>query len=68
MAFEVADVLEILGVLDGAGVEVVITGGWGVDALLGEQSRPHADMRALYERLGLSRSVRRHYDVSSVVG
>ena len=26
------------------GIEVFVDGGWGVDALLGEQTRPHADL------------------------
>jgi GrpB-like predicted nucleotidyltransferase (UPF0157 family) len=39
-----ADVLEILARLDAAGVEWWIDGGWGVDALLGYQTRPHDDL------------------------
>jgi len=38
------DVLEILDRLDAAGVEWWIDGGWGVDALLGYQTRPHDDL------------------------
>ncbi len=30
--------------LDQNGIEVIIDGGWGVDALLGEQTRLHADL------------------------
>jgi lincosamide nucleotidyltransferase A/C/D/E len=30
--------------LEAAGVSVVVCGGWGVDALLGSQSRPHDDL------------------------
>lgn len=37
-------VLEILDVLETGGVRVWLDGGWGVDALLGEQTRPHADL------------------------
>jgi len=37
-------VLELLGRLRGAGVEAWIDGGWGVDALAGEQTRPHDDL------------------------
>lgn len=37
-------VLEILTVLDDASVRVWLDGGWGVDALLGEQTRDHADL------------------------
>ena len=39
-----ADVLAALDRLDAAGVEWWIDGGWGVDALLGEQTRPHNDL------------------------
>ncbi|MFD3519516.1 nucleotidyltransferase domain-containing protein [Streptomyces sp. NPDC058653] len=38
------DVLAVLDLLDRAGVEVWLDGGWGVDALLGEQTRPHEDL------------------------
>lgn len=38
------DVVEVVGLLEGRGVEVVLDGGWGVDALLGRQTRPHADL------------------------
>lgn len=37
-------VLELLDVLKSAGIEVWLDGGWGVDALLGYQSRPHDDL------------------------
>jgi lincosamide nucleotidyltransferase A/C/D/E len=39
-----ADVLAVLETLDGAGIESWLDGGWGVDALLGEQTRPHEDV------------------------
>ncbi len=38
------DVDEILGTLERAGVKVWLDGGWGVDALLGEQTREHDDL------------------------
>lgn len=37
-------VLEFLDLLAGAGIEVWIDGGWGVDALVGRETRPHADL------------------------
>ncbi|MGI5507140.1 nucleotidyltransferase domain-containing protein [Lentzea sp. CA-135723] len=40
------DVLEILNALDG--FDVHVGGGWGVDALLGRQTRPHADLDLLH--------------------
>lgn len=41
---EAADVIEILDVLDGAGVAAWLDGGWAVDAALGEQTRDHQDL------------------------
>ena len=38
------DVVAILGVLDDGGIEAWVDGGWAVDALMGEQTRPHADL------------------------
>ncbi|HEV8651819.1 MAG TPA: hypothetical protein VG276_21080, partial [Actinomycetes bacterium] len=38
------DVLEIVGRLERAGVAVWLDDGWGVDALLGAQHRPHRDV------------------------
>jgi len=38
------DVLEIVGLLQERGVRLWIDGGWGVDALLGEQTRDHTDL------------------------
>ncbi|MFG2819722.1 nucleotidyltransferase domain-containing protein [Kitasatospora sp. NPDC048365] len=44
------EVLEILDVLREAGAEVWIGGGWGIDALLGEQTRPHADLDLMHRQ------------------
>lgn len=44
MAMSADDVLEVLDALEREGVEVWFDGGWGVDALLGEQTRPHDDL------------------------
>jgi len=38
------DVLGILNALEGAALSVWLDGGWGVDALLGEQTRLHDDL------------------------
>ncbi|SER17730.1 lincosamide nucleotidyltransferase A/C/D/E [Lentzea xinjiangensis] len=40
------DVLEILAALDGT--DVWIGGGWGVDALVGRQTRPHDDLDLMH--------------------
>jgi lincosamide nucleotidyltransferase A/C/D/E len=39
-----SDVIEILRLLDQNRIDVWIDGGWGVDALLGEQTRIHRDL------------------------
>jgi lincosamide nucleotidyltransferase A/C/D/E len=38
------DVLQVLDVLEDAGVQAWIDGGWGVDALLGRRTREHRDL------------------------
>ncbi len=38
------DVVEIVQLFEQNQIGVCIDGGWGVDALLGEQTRPHADL------------------------
>ena len=59
-------VLDIVRQLNDQGIEVILDGGWAVDALLGYQSRPHEDMdvavfhkdvpaiRGLLENIGYS--------------
>ena len=39
-----SDLLELLGMLDSALIDTWLDGGWGVDALLREQTRPHRDV------------------------
>jgi lincosamide nucleotidyltransferase A/C/D/E len=41
---DATDVLELLDCLDRAGVRVWLDGGWGVDALLRQQTRDHDDL------------------------
>jgi lincosamide nucleotidyltransferase A/C/D/E len=41
---EAADVLEIVDLLTSTGVRFWIDGGWGIDALVGLQTRPHLDL------------------------
>ncbi|AFY92710.1 nucleotidyltransferase domain-containing protein [Chamaesiphon minutus] len=38
------DVSEIVQLFERHGIEFYVDGGWGVDALLGKQTRPHADL------------------------
>lgn len=43
-------VVRVLELFDSAGIEVVIDGGWGIDALVGEQTREHKDLDLVIER------------------
>jgi lincosamide nucleotidyltransferase A/C/D/E len=43
------DVVELLDVLAAADVRVWLDGGWGIDALLGEQTREHEDVDVVVE-------------------
>jgi lincosamide nucleotidyltransferase A/C/D/E len=44
MTMTAADIVEILGWLGAASADVWLDGGWGVDALVGEQTREHKDL------------------------
>lgn len=44
------DVLEVLDALEKAGVSMWVDGGWGVDALVGEETRPHTDLDLALDR------------------
>ncbi len=37
-------VLDFLALLDASAIDVCLDGGWGIDALLGEQTREHGDL------------------------
>ncbi len=41
---EETDVVELYQLFRSQGLDVIVDGGWGVDALLGYQSRPHSDL------------------------
>jgi lincosamide nucleotidyltransferase A/C/D/E len=45
-----ADVIQLYTALEKLGVEIWIDGGWGVDALLGEQTRSHKDLDIAIEQ------------------
>ena len=36
--------LAVVGLLEADGIDVWLDGGWGVDALLGQQTREHDDL------------------------
>jgi lincosamide nucleotidyltransferase A/C/D/E len=38
------DVVEVLAALDAGGIDYWVDGGWGIDALLGRQTREHRDL------------------------
>jgi lincosamide nucleotidyltransferase A/C/D/E len=44
MATSAADALAVLDVLDLCGADPRITGGWGIDAIVGQQTREHRDV------------------------
>ena len=54
-----SDVLRILDVFAAAGIRVWIGGGWGVDALVGRQTRQHQDLDLMFDR-ELEREVVKH--------
>jgi lincosamide nucleotidyltransferase A/C/D/E len=58
---QATDVLMLLSDLDELRVHYWLDGGWGVDSLLGEQSRAHGDLDLVVHRGDLDR-VRAHLD------
>ena len=49
------DVLQIADRLDDAGIEWWVHGGWGLDALLGRETRPHDDLDIAVRRADVNR-------------
>jgi lincosamide nucleotidyltransferase A/C/D/E len=54
-AMDAEGVLEVIKALEGASVRVWVDGGWGVDALLGEQTRDHADLDLILDATDVGR-------------
>ncbi len=55
-----AEVIRILDALDRAGVRATVFGGWGIDALVGEQTRRHRDLDLIVsegEQMSLTKDV-----------
>jgi lincosamide nucleotidyltransferase A/C/D/E len=50
MSMSADDVVEVLSRLEQAGVRPWVDGGWGVDALVGEQTRLHGDLDLALDR------------------
>ena len=44
------DAVDLLKAINNLGITVWIGGGWGVDALVGSQTRPHNDMDIYFEK------------------
>jgi lincosamide nucleotidyltransferase A/C/D/E len=44
-----SDVIQVTGRLEEVGLRYWLDGGWGVDALVGEQTRPHDDLDMVVE-------------------
>jgi lincosamide nucleotidyltransferase A/C/D/E len=47
------DVTEFYRQMGALGIEIWLDGGWGVDALLGHQTRPHADLDSVVQEKDL---------------
>lgn len=47
------DVINLYSQLNSLGIKIWIDGGWGVDALLGKQTRPHGDVDIVIEQKGV---------------
>lgn len=52
-----ADVVAVLELLAKAGVDCWIDGGWGVDALVGRQTRPHEDLDLVIGMSDVARAI-----------
>lgn len=53
-----ADVVEVIDALELAGVDVWVYGGWGIDALLREQTRPHDDLDVIIRADNIEAAIR----------
>ncbi|HEX5165211.1 MAG TPA: hypothetical protein VFV93_07445 [Thermomicrobiales bacterium] len=45
-----ADVVKIVSLFEDAGIAFRVDGGWGIDALVGEPTRPHDDLDLVIDR------------------
>src|SRR6185436_8068291 len=52
-------VVELISDMEDHGVRLWLVGGWGVDALVGEQTRDHHDLDVLVDVIDLERFVER---------
>ena len=54
---EAHDVVELYDLLETNGIQVWLDGGWGVDALLEKQTRPHGDVDIIVQNKDVSKMV-----------
>jgi len=62
----IATVLIALAALEACGVEAALMGGWGADALAGEQLRPHHDLDLIVNRDHLDKALVALYAIGFV--
>lgn len=55
---QLRDVLAVGAVLSAAGIRHWVAGGWGVDALVGRQTRPHRDLDLAVDAAALTETLR----------
>ena len=58
-----ADVVEVIDALELAGVDAWIHGGWGIDVLLGEQTRAHDDLDVIIRADDIEAAIRATRDL-----
>jgi lincosamide nucleotidyltransferase A/C/D/E len=52
-----AEVLRVVDALDAVNISIGMTGGWGIDALLGRQTRPHRDVDLGMSSVAVERAI-----------
>ncbi len=62
----IATVLIAMAALEASGVEVALMGGWGADALIGKQLRPHHDLDLIVNRDHLDKALMVLYAIGFV--
>jgi lincosamide nucleotidyltransferase A/C/D/E len=65
-AMPIATVLIAMAALEASGVEVALMGGWGADALIGEQLRPHHDLDLIVNSNHLDKALAALYAIGFV--
>ncbi|MFC2035078.1 nucleotidyltransferase domain-containing protein [Chloroflexota bacterium] len=55
---QAVDVVEVIDALELVGIDVWVYGGWGIDALLKEQTRPHDDLDVIIRADDIEAAIR----------